>query len=497
MLLKNNRNINRKTEANSSKKNLRPVEGEETAIDLFEGIKGSSSEELKKEAAEEIRYRELMEKRRQETLREELARYASEKKNWEQKEAERLAQKEAEERAKQEQVLDSYFQNTDSDLFNTQTKEIIAASLTDSEAETEADMGSTSPIYEEYEEAVSLEEMIPAKVAAAKASKLNDLYAEEDLAAKYAPSKPTHSAKEEKSAEKAVKTVKGEKAEKVENTNTPKKKKKTSPVFYILIVIFAFIFLFSAYKLFTIWKTYHQAAVTNDGLQNIFHATMDPEARGNDDEAKQGSEVDKPKAEEEEYTYTSFSLAPLIEINPDTVAWLTIPGANVDHVVVQCSNDYFYLWRNFYGEENDCGTVFMECENEIGEPLQNLVIYGHRMRDGSMFAHMDVFLDQEFVDENPTFTMYMEDGEYECQVFAAYRTLTDVNYTQTSFYDEDEMMEFVNACIGRSEVTTNTTVLPGDLIVTLSTCDRPTDKVKGRLVIQARMVKIDPEKKNK
>ena len=98
MLVKNSKNRNVKAGANPSKRNLRSMDGEEAAVDLFAGEKGSSAEELKKEMEEELRYRELMEKRRQETLREEMARYATEKKSWEQKEAERLAQKEAEER---------------------------------------------------------------------------------------------------------------------------------------------------------------------------------------------------------------------------------------------------------------------------------------------------------------------------------------------------------------------------------------------------------------
>ncbi|MCF0135651.1 MAG: class B sortase [Lachnospiraceae bacterium] len=264
--------------------------------------------------------------------------------------------------------------------------------------------------------------------------------------------------------------------------------------FRIWIAVLAGIFLFSGYKLFSILNTYRVNAKNVGELQSIFHSTMDID-RTEDGQMTQevledGTPAPIMTPEEKRNKAAREAIAALKAINPDTVAWIIIPGANVDHVIVQGTNDSWYLYRSFYEEPNDCGTMFMEAENKLGEPLQNYIIFGHRMKDGSMFAHLNVYLDQEFYDENPTFTMYFEDGEYECQVFAAYRCLWSDNYAQVSFASEEEMEQYIQTCFSRSEIQTDVVVEPGDFIVTLSTCDRPTDPVEGRLVIQAKLVKL-------
>lgn len=270
-----------------------------------------------------------------------------------------------------------------------------------------------------------------------------------------------------------------------------KKKKKASALSTIMTLMFLAIFLISAYKVVSIWMVYRTNAKNVENLQHIFYAgNIEHDSIQTD--MLYGDDVEV-EADGVNYTHKAFSIDPLIAINPDTVGWLTIPGANVDHVVVQGTNNSWYLYRSFYEEPNDCGTMFMDYRNTVRGELQNYIIYGHRMRDGSMFAHLDVYLSQEFYDENPSFTIYMEDGEYECQVFAAFRALTIDDYDIAYFETPEEKAAFIAKFAAKSEIVTNVDVTWEDEILTLSTCDRPFHKSLGRLVIMAKLVKVDTD----
>lgn len=295
--------------------------------------------------------------------------------------------------------------------------------------------------------------------------------------------------KESPELEQKLEAIRKEAAEK---KALRKDNKKRSTISWIFMPIFIGMFLFSAYKLISIYGEYRKNAKNVQELQTIFHAAEAIEHTESSVTQLNGEGV-HVNNKETAYSYTAYSLEPLKEINPDTVAWLTIPAADVDHVVVQGTNNSFYLYRSFYEEPNNCGTLFMDYRVQIGQPLQNYVIYGHHLRDGSMFSHLFVFQDQETYNANPSFTIVLEDGEYEAQIFSAFSGYTTDDYDIIQFESPEEMEEFIAKFRAKSEVQCNVEVTAEDKILTLSTCDKTNHGEQGRFVVMAKLVKIGEE----
>jgi sortase B len=182
---------------------------------------------------------------------------------------------------------------------------------------------------------------------------------------------------------------------------------------------------------------------------------------------------------------------PLLAINQDIVGWLSIDGTEVDYPVLQAEDNEFYLTRNYKKEQTRAGSIFLDFRNRIDGTDRNTVIYGHRMKDDSMFGGLKKYLDKKYLDAHPVIyydTLY---GSYDLEIFSVYRTTADVNYIRTSFNSERDYAEFIEQSKGRSEYETGVHVSTDDRMVTLSTCDYALDPEEGRLVVQARLVERD------
>src|SRR5699024_10762423 len=141
------------------------------------------------------------------------------------------------------------------------------------------------------------------------------------------------------------------------------------------------------------------------------------------------------------------------------------------------------LTENYYGDESRAGSIFMDYRNDITSENLNTVVYGHRMKDGSMFQHLTKFLDEDFFKSHLTFEYDTLYDSYEAEIFSVYNTLTDFNYIQTDFSSKEEYGELLDKMQEKSRFKTDVEVSADDQIITLSTCDYELDQNEGRLVI--------------
>ena len=132
------------------------------------------------------------------------------------------------------------------------------------------------------------------------------------------------------------------------------------------------------------------------------------------------------------------------EINPDIYAWITIKDTNIDYPVAQREgDDTFYLHHDLYGDPKFAGCIYSEDKNakDFSDPLT--VLYGHNMRNGSMFQNLHKFRDPEFFDSHPEFYVYTADHRYTYRIFAAYvfdnRHLINSLIPQSG-WEEDEIV---------------------------------------------------------
>jgi sortase B len=172
--------------------------------------------------------------------------------------------------------------------------------------------------------------------------------------------------------------------------------------------------------------------------------------------------------------------------NPDIVGYLNIPGTSIDYLVVQGSDNDYYLRHDVYRAESQAGWIFMDCAARQPYTSKNTVIYGHNMRDDVMFHSLRKYASKDYFEAHRyiTFnTLYMN-GTWE--VFAFYKTSIDFKYYQNTFDSDEEFMAMVDRMKALSMYDTGVDVSPDDRILTLSTC---TSVVKDeRHVVSAKLV---------
>jgi len=208
---------------------------------------------------------------------------------------------------------------------------------------------------------------------------------------------------------------------------------------------------------------------------------------GNIQETFYDVEINENESDDHSQT-TRSGFDALLEENEDLVGWITMEGTQIDYPIVQAEDNVEYLTRNFYKDDNRAGSIFMDFRNDIESTGQNTILYGHRMKDGSMFEQLSKYQDEEFYENHQTFQFDTLYESYEAEIFAVYATTTDFNYIQTDFANEQEYEQLLANIEEESMYETDVEVNATDQIITLSTCDYELDEDKGRLVVHAKLV---------
>ena len=184
----------------------------------------------------------------------------------------------------------------------------------------------------------------------------------------------------------------------------------------------------------------------------------------------------------EEY---KIDFAKLKQKNSDAIAWIKVNGTDIDFPVVKGTDNSYYLTHNFDKEKNKAGWIFADYRNKFDGTDKNIIIYGHNMKNGSMFASLkDVIKEEWYNNENNKYIALITENENcKYQVFSVYQIETEEYYLQTNI---SNFKEFVEKIKGRSKKDFNVDIKETDRILTLSTC---ADNTKYRVVLHAVKVK--------
>lgn len=184
--------------------------------------------------------------------------------------------------------------------------------------------------------------------------------------------------------------------------------------------------------------------------------------------------------------------AVLYEKNDHLVGWIRIDGTVIDYPVVQTPEEpNYYLRRNFDRQDNSHGCIYVNENCDVNEPSDNVTIYGHFMKDGSMFADLGNYTDPDYWEEHKyiQFDTLTERRTYE--IFAIFRTTASVgegfeyhNFINAS--SEEDFDWFIRQCKTLDIYDTGITPEYGDKIICLSTCEYT--MVNGRLVVAAVLI---------
>lgn len=167
----------------------------------------------------------------------------------------------------------------------------------------------------------------------------------------------------------------------------------------------------------------------------------------------------------------------LKDINQDIIAWLRVPGTGIDYPVVKENDNEFYLTHDINREPSIHGSIFMDYRNTM-EGDKNLVIYGHYMRDGTMFRDLINYKDKDFFDKNRTITVDMDGEKNEYEIFSVLLTKGDSGYIDIDFDSEENFLAYVETINKKSLFQRNLDFSGDEEIITLSTCSYEFDNAR-------------------
>ena len=185
---------------------------------------------------------------------------------------------------------------------------------------------------------------------------------------------------------------------------------------------------------------------------------------------------------------TGADLAACLAQNDDFIAWIRIPGTNVDYPVVQTDDPDDYLNHTFSGKTSVVGTLFSLADADYKAPGRNIAIYGHHLRSSGekMFTSLMRYKNPDFYEDNQTIVLDSLYRHSEYTIFAVVNMkVGDWEPSRTTFSGDAAFMAFVNRAKSESLYDTGVEVGADDHILTLITCDRSYAGKEGRLVILA------------
>lgn len=205
-----------------------------------------------------------------------------------------------------------------------------------------------------------------------------------------------------------------------------------------------------------------------------------PETEADHEEENDQQDV---KQSEDDFDYQS-----LIAMNSDCVGWIQIPGTDINYPVVQAADNEFYLTHNFNRETAACGAIFMDYRNDVDAKAEHLILYGHQMKDNSMFKQLNGYKEEIFYKEHPNIKLYLHEQKYEYEITAVY--VTDVAngggyYNYLHWNTRKEQLNYLQQKMAGYQIyDTGKKVMETDELLSLSTCEYSSDN--GRLIVQAR-----------
>ena len=278
-----------------------------------------------------------------------------------------------------------------------------------------------------------------------------------------------------------------------------KRTKTLGDVIRLIVMLAALaVFLYSGYTLYGFYKEYKKSSDEYDNLENSYAVDQEQESENidnlEDDDALQsisGQEVRTVFEDGEEKTLpvlkNPIDFTQLLSVNSDIVGWLRIRALDISYPVVQGKDNDYYLHRTFEKTDNFAGCLFVNSYNMGDFTDQNTIIYGHNMKNGSMFGKLKNFNDPEVFKKSRYFWIFTPDFIYQYRIFSA-SVVDKTGLTYQNSFTDDEFDQFISRAYSNSVVDNqDVTVTKEDRIVTLSTC---TGDDSTRFVVMGKLAQI-------
>lgn len=241
-------------------------------------------------------------------------------------------------------------------------------------------------------------------------------------------------------------------------------KRKSNVLSNVILVIALVVFAFSAYKLISIYSEYYKGGKEYDNVVEEAIEVQTPKG----EETEKDQEEQKPKV----HASLKVDFEKLQKANKDVVAWIQFDEPErISYPVVKGVDNDKYLSTTFEGKKNSSGAIFMDANNSEEFADRNTFIYGHNMKNGSMFGQLRKFKAKDYYEQNPYFYIYTPDGkEVKYQIFAVC-IVEDTSRSYTRFYNNDEeYLDYLKYIKSIARYDTGVELTAESNIISLSTC---------------------------
>lgn len=274
-----------------------------------------------------------------------------------------------------------------------------------------------------------------------------------------------------------------------------KQRKKKKMLKLLVLLIAAVVFGFSAYRLFDYISDSRKTQKAVDTLIETGIIDEKPEAvyeaaRKETDSAA-GSNGQEKELVTLELPFT-VDFDTLREQNKDIAGWLYCEDTAINYPVMVSLDNEDYLHHRPDGTYAYGGSLFIDCRNKANLGEFNTVIYGHNMKDGSMFGSLRKYRDESYCREHPLFYYFSPFGNYVLYVVGAFDVMAD-SYIYEGIRTESEKEQFLYDLKALSGYSTATECGLNDRYITLSTCTNESEE--GRFVVVCRMTEIKIEER--
>lgn len=178
--------------------------------------------------------------------------------------------------------------------------------------------------------------------------------------------------------------------------------------------------------------------------------------------------------------------------NEDVKAWIKINDTNINYPVVQANDNEYYLYRNYKKENSNYGSIFIDSNSNIENPNSNIIMYGHNMKDGSMFKDLLKYTDEEYYNNHKYIEFATNTSSNTYEIIAVFKSRifykNEKNvfryYQCTEFSNEEDYNYYIDNCKKISFYDTGVDAKYGEQIITLITCEYSSEN--GRMVVVAK-----------
>ena len=258
-------------------------------------------------------------------------------------------------------------------------------------------------------------------------------------------------------------------------------KKKRSKLFWVFLIIFLAAAAFAVYY----YTSQQKKEEVYDKLKENNKKTEEPKVK--EEPIQEPEQAAEPEPEPVDIP---IDFAELQKMNPEIYAWIQIPGTEVDYPIVQRpEDDAYYLDHTIEGEEGLPGSIYTESLNKQDFTDKNTVIYGHNMKDCTMFGGLKDYKDSAYMDEHSEVYIYTPEHIFTYKIFAA--VTYDSRHIMVAFdFDQDEQYQAYLDSLSQvrnmaSYINTDIPVTTSDRIITMSTCNGNNDQ---RFLVEAVLI---------